>query len=179
MPSLIRHTEDNLFKKNFTSFAIVLFAQLFFSFFISTGCAEKNIAADIVNYVNQGILDISNLEAEALKKYASVTGDKYTSDRTVYETLKNDVIPVYSKFLDMLKKISMQTDEVQQLHAIYVQGAETMYNGFVAKKQALERKDESRLIYANGVIEKGRAETERWRGKLLKLCEGHGVKAEK
>jgi len=168
-----------LFKKNITSFAIVLFAQLSFLFIISAACAEKNIAADVVRYVNQGILDISGLEAEALKKYASVTGNNYTSDSAVYETLKNDVIPVYNKFLEMLKKIPVQTDEVQQLHAIYVQGVETMYNGFVAKKQALERKDESRLIYANGQIEKGRAETERWRGKLSELCKGYGVKVGK
>jgi len=168
-----------LFKKNITSFAIVLFVQLFFSCFILTGCAENKIAPDLVGYVNFGILDISSLEAEALKKYASVTGDNYTSDSAVYETLKNDVIPVYNKFLEMLKKIRAQTDEVEQLHAIYVQGAETMYKGFVAKKQALEKKDESKLIYANGQIEKGRAETERWRGKLLELCKGYGVKAGK
>jgi len=161
------------------SLAIVLFAQLFSLCIISTVCAGENIAADLVGYVNHGILDISSLETEALKKYASVTGSSYTSDSAVYETLKNDVIPVYNKFLEMLKKIRAQTDEVQQLHAIYVQGSETMYNGFVAKKQALERKDESRLIYANGQIEKGRAETERWRGKLLELCKGYGVKVGK
>lgn len=162
-----------------TSFAIVLSAQLFFLCIIATGCAEKNIAADLVGYVNYGILDISSLESEALKKYASVTGSNYTSDSAVYETLKNDVIPVYNKFLEMLKKIRIQTVEVEQLHSIYVQGAEIMYNGFVAKKQALERKDESRMLYANGQIEKGRAETERWRGKLLELCKGYGVKVGK
>jgi len=168
-----------LFKRNMTSFVIVLSAQLFFSCIILTGCAEKKIAADLVSYVNYGILDISSLEAEALKKYASVTGSSYTSDDAVYETLKNDVIPVYNKFLERLKSIRAQTDEVQQLHAIYVQGAETMYKGFVAKKQALEKKDEPKLIYANGQIEKGRAETERWRGKLLELCKDYGVKAGK
>ena len=162
-----------------TSFAIVLSVQLFFLCIISTGCAERNIAADLVGYVNYGILDISSLEAEALKKYASVTGNNYTSDNAIYVTLKNDVIPVYSKFLEMLKKIRTQTDEVEQLHAIYVQGAEIMYKGFVSKKQALEGKDESKLLYANGQIEKGRAETERWRGKLLELCKGYGVKVGK
>ena len=165
-----------MFKKQMTSFAIVLFAQLFFLFIISTGCAEKNIAPDLVGYVNHGILDISSLETEALQKYASVTGNNYTSDSAVYETLKNNVIPVYNTFLEMLKKIRAQTDEVRQLHAIYVQGAEKMYKGFVAKKQAIESKNELKLTYANGQIEKGRAETERWRGKLLELCNSYGVK---
>lgn len=159
-----------------TSFAIVLFAQLLFLFIISTGCAGKNIAADLVSYVNQGILDISGLETQALKKYTSVTGGNYTSDSAVYETLKNDVIPVYKNFFERLKSIRTETEDVEKLHAIYVKGAETMYNGFVAKKQALESKDGSRMSYANGQIEKGRAETERWRGKLLDLCKIHGVK---
>jgi len=168
-----------LFKEKMKSLAIVLSAQLFFLFIISAGCAEKNIAPDLVGYVNHGILDISSLEAEALQKYASVTGGNYMSESAVYETLKTDVIPVYKKFLEMLKKIRIQTDDVKQLHAIYVQGAETMYKGFVAKKQALENKDESKLSYANGQIEKGRAETERWRGKLLELCNSNGVKVGK
>ena len=165
-----------MFKKQMTSFAIVLFAQLFFICIISTGCAENKIASDLVGYINHGILDISSLEVEALKKYASVSGSNYKNDSALYETLKNDVIPVYNKFLERLKSIRAQTDEVEQLHAIYVQGAEKMYNGFIALKQALERKDDSRLLYANGQIEKGRAETERWRGKLLELCKGHGIK---
>ena len=168
-----------MFKEKMKSFAIVLSAQLFFLFIISAGCAEKNIAPDLVVYVNHGILDISSLEAEALQKYASVTGNNYTSDSAVYETLKNDVIPVYKKFLEMLKKIRMQTDEVEQLHSIYVLGAERIYKGFVAKKQALENKDQSKLGYANVQIEKGRAETERWRGKLLELCNSNGVKVGK
>ncbi len=159
-----------------TSFVIVLSAHLLFLFIILSGCAGKNIASDLVIYVNNGILDIAGLETEALKKYASVTGRNYTSEEALYETLKNDVIPVYNKYLELLKNIRVETPEVGQLHAVYIQVAETMYKGFVLKKRALESKDESRLSYANGQIEKGRAETERWRGKLLELCERYGVK---
>jgi hypothetical protein len=159
-----------------TYFLIVLFTQLFFLCIFLTACAEKKIATDITRYVNQGILDISSLEAEALKKYASATPG---SDSAVYETLKNDVIPLYGNFLELLKKIRAQTYEVEQLHAIYVQGAEIMYKGFIDKKLALEIKDELRLNYANGQIEKGRAETERWRGMLLDLCKNYGVRVGK
>ncbi len=143
------------------------------------GCSEKKIAVDLVSYVNYGILDIANLESTALNKYASVTGVNYKNERDVYETLKNDVIPVYKRFLDLLKKIQPKTDEVAQLHLIYINGAEMLCKGFVFKKQALETKDVSYLIYANKQIEKGRTETERWRKKLLELYKEVGVKEEK
>ena len=77
-----------------TSFVIVLSARLLFLFIILSGCAGKNIASDLVIYVNNGILDIAGLETEALKKYASVTGGNYTGDEALYETLKNEYVSV-------------------------------------------------------------------------------------
>ncbi|MFH2047501.1 MAG: hypothetical protein ABIK92_20420 [Pseudomonadota bacterium] len=76
-------------------------------------------------------MDIASLETAALKKYASVTGNNYKSEHAVYETLKNDVIPIYSRFFELLKKIQPDTDEIAKLHLIYINGAEMLYKGFV------------------------------------------------
>jgi hypothetical protein len=175
--------ENNLFKKN-TASSVFLFFIISIIISIGTfinlsGCAERKIAVDLVDYVNHGILDIASLETAALKKYASVTGTNYKGEHDVYETLKNDVIPVYKRFFELLKKIQPDTDEIAQLHLIYINGAEMLYKGFVLKKQALETKNVSYLIYANKQIEKGRIETERWRNKLFELYKKAGVKEEK
>ncbi len=166
-------------KKSLLPYSFVLPLSIIISLGISInfeGCAERKVAVDLVAYVNQEILDIANLEKTALSKYASVTGVNYKNEHDVYETLKNDVIPVYKRFLELLKKIRPETDEVSQLHIIYVNGSEMLYSGFVYKQQALERKDASYLLYANKQIEKGRIETERWRKKLMELYKQVGVK---
>ena len=38
-------------------------------------------AADIVNYVNQGLISIAELEEKSLESYASVTGENATTDK--------------------------------------------------------------------------------------------------
>ena len=145
----------------------------FFSFFMS--CATDRSAMDLVEYVNQDILDIAQLEQKALESYASVTGKNYTKDEKVYEALKNDVIPHYGQFIDLLNDINPKTRDVRELHGIIVRGTEYLYNGFKTKMSGIEKKDKYLIREANRQIEKGRAETDKWRKKLEDLCKNYGV----
>ena len=145
--------------------------------FSLAGCAPDRVGLELMEYVNQDILGISQLEIKALERYAAVTGTNYTTHQAVHAALKNDVIPLYGRFVDLLKQIRPQSDEIRQLHAVYKDGAEMMYNGFKSMLQALEKKDEALMQSANAQIESGRTETEKWRGRLLSLYGTHGVRA--
>ena len=144
--------------------------------FFFAGCATDKVGFELAEYVNQGILGISQLETKALERYAAVTGINYTTDQALYEALKNDVIPLYGRFVDLLKQIRPQTDQVRQLHVVYIDGAEKMYKGFKTILLALEKKDESLMEGANAQIENGRMKTEKWRAQLLILYQAHGVR---
>ena len=63
---------------------------------------------------------LADLETEAMQKYESVTGDNYTDDFVLYETLSNEIIPTYRKFVEGLEEIKPKTKEVQELHGLYV-----------------------------------------------------------
>ena len=142
-------------------------------------CAIDPVGLDLVTYINQGILNIAQLENRALESYAAVTGENYTSEDRVYWALKDDVIPNYRLFLDLLREIEPETDEVRRVHGTYVRGAEYLYRGFRTKMLALERNDRYVMRAANAEIERGRMETEKWRQELVYLREGHGVILEK
>ena len=142
---------------------------------LMAGCATHKVARDLVEYVNQGILNISELEIKALKIYASVTGKNYTTDEKVYESLNKDVIPIYGQFLDLLRNIDPEEDDVRQLHSIYIHGAETIYSGFKIKMLGLEKNNEHLILTGNNKIEKGRIETEKWRAELMVLYKKYGV----
>ncbi len=148
-----------------------------FSFGVS-GCAVNKVAPDLVDYVNQGILNISQLEAKAFESYASVTGANYTTDEAVFNALKDEVIPTYKRYLYLLRNIDVQTEDVKNLHLIYIQGAEMIDRGFRAKMSGIENKDENLIIRANEEIAKGYAITEKWRSKLTDLYKTHGVNQE-
>lgn len=142
-------------------------------------CATDPVGLDLVTYINQGILNIAQLENRALESYAAVTGENYTSEDRVYWALKDNVIPNYKLFLDLLREIDPETDEVKIMHGTYVRGAEHLYRGFRTKMLALEANDRYVMRAANEEIEKGRQETEKWRQQLVYLQEGHGVVLEK
>ena len=117
-------------------------------------------------YINQDLMNISQLEKLAFAHYAAVTGDNYTSDEAVYLALKNDVIPYYKRFYELLKEISLKDPELSRIHSLYIFGASDIYNGFKAKMIGLETSDDSLVRLANRQIESGALEVEKWRNSL-------------
>ena len=157
---------------------VILFLLLAASpFFVR--CATDKVALELAHYVNQDILAISELEKKSLQKYALVTGANYTSDEELYKTLKQDVVPVYGRFLTKLRDMSPQEPEIKKLHKFYLRGAELIHGGFKTKIFGLETRDGHLIRNAKEKIEKGRLETERWRKELNLLAETHGIKERK
>ena len=123
--------------------------------FFFCGCATDKVGMDLVEYVNQGILSISGLEIHALKRYAAVTGKNYTTEDRVYQALKDEVIPEYKRFEHLLGKIHPKTEEVGELHGVYLKGAAYLLEGFKMKMLALETNQKPLMRTANEKIEKG------------------------
>ncbi len=154
-----------------------LMVVLFFS-----GCTSGSgrifhgsAAVELVNYVNQGLLRIAELERKSLESYASVIGENYTTDQKVYEEMKDSVIPLYKRFLDGLRDIDPENEEIKRVHAIYIRGAEMIYDGFKTKMLGIEKEDEDIIIQGNQKIVKGREDVKQWRLELLELYKEQGV----
>ena len=143
------------------------------------GCAHHKIASDLAKYINDDILSIAPLENRALSTYASVVGDNYSTDQAVYDALRHEVVPVYGQFVRALKSIRPKTDEVDSLHSLYINGAETMMHGFETKLTGLETGSMALIIEGNSSIEKGRSQTERWRTRLKTYYRKYGVEYKK
>ena len=140
------------------------------------GCTKKQIPRDILNYVNRDMLNISQLEVNALKAYASVTDQNYTTDERVLEVLKITVIPYYQRFAELLREISPESEKLKRIHWLYVNGAEGMLNGFRAKMIGIENNDIHLIRMANNQIIAGRNETLKWKTKLNELLQQHAVR---
>jgi hypothetical protein len=140
------------------------------------GCATDPVAIDLTNYVNQGVLQIAELEQKSLERYASVTGPNYKSDEEVYAALNDRVIPLYTRFLNGLRKIRPETQEVRDLHQVYILGAQSLLDGFKTLKIAIEQKDRGLIKVVNEKLEAGRLNNERWRRELAGLANKYGLK---
>lgn len=148
--------------------------------FLLGGCATNrgltsSATVSLVNYINQGILMIAELEQKSLERYASVTGKNYTTDEKIYNELKDFIIPTYQRFADGLKAITPEDEEIQRVHAISLNAADLMCSGFKNKLIGIENNNEAIIIQANENIEKARDENERWRRELETLYQKYGV----
>ena len=132
-------------------------------------------AADIVNYINQGLIAIAELEKKSLESYASVTGENATTDKKLFETLRNFVVPTYKRFVTGLKNIPIKNQEIRQVHAIYISAAESMLDGFQTIMIGSEKSDITVIKQGNKKLEEGRAGIDKWSAGLNELCKKHGV----
>ena len=144
---------------------------LFFLF----ACATDRVAGDLAVYLNQGVMNLAELEQKSLERYASVTGDNYTSDEAVYHALKDQVIPLYRRFLEGLRALRPETDEVRNLNRSFVEGAQAMYEGFRLKMVGIEQGEESLIIAGNRKIDEARIRTRQWQAELVGLANSRGL----
>lgn len=138
-------------------------------------CASDGVRLDLVNYVNQDILGIAELEKQALQRYASVTGANYVGEQQVHDALVSEIIPLYARFVKLLSAITPETPEVMRLHGTYVRGSERLLRGFELKRIGLERREYEVIRAANDQIELGRRETEMWQQQLRELYGRYGI----
>jgi hypothetical protein len=144
-------------------------------FFIQ-GCKEDKDRTQVLEYLNDGILRIYELEQSALKHYAGVTGENYSSDEALYEALKESVIPTYSRFVMLLEEIQPPNDELVALHSIYIKSAHSFQTGFAILLAAIGKKDPAMVEQANTYITEARQKGEAWREEFFALCEKKGIK---
>jgi len=141
------------------------------------GCAVDPKKEDLVNYVNRDMLSIAQIEVEAFERYAAVTGKNYTTDQAVYNALRDEVIPIYERFSQLLNQIRIEDEEVARAHGHYLKGSKKILKGFKLKLHGIAGKDEVVIILGNKKIEEGIRENLKWREQVIALKEERGLKA--
>jgi aspartate-semialdehyde dehydrogenase len=140
-----------------------------------SGCSGDPVQDDLLNYVNKEMKEVGKLESTAVSAYEGVSGTNYQDDQTMYDTLMNDVIPNYSEFVKELESVKIETDEVREIHEIYIEGANIQFNAFAKIKQALENQDADLIQEANDMLADARGHIRDYQTKLNKLAKEHDV----
>lgn len=144
-----------------------------------SGCSSDPVQDDLLNYVNKEMKEAAKLERTAVSAYEGVSGTNYQDDQTMYNVLNRDVIPNYNEFIKELDSVKIETDEVREIHEIYVEGAEIQFNAFTIIKQAIEEQDADLIQKANDMLADARKHLREYQTKLNKLAKEHDVEIEK
>jgi len=144
-----------------------------------SGCSNDPVQDDLLNYVNKEMKEAGKLERAAVSAYEGVSGTNYQDDQTMYDVLNNDVIPNYNEFIKALDSVKIETDEVREIHEIYIEGADIQFKAFAIIKQALEEQDANLIQKANDMLADARKHIRNYQTKLDKLAKEHDVDIEK
>lgn len=147
--------------------------------FLMSGCSSDPVQDDLLNYVNKEMKEAGKLEKAAISAYDGVSGSNYQDDQTMYNVLINDVIPNYNEFIKELDSVKIETDEVREIHEIYIEGADIQFNAFAIIKQALEEQDANLIQKANDMLADARKHIRDYQTKLDHLAKEHDVEIEK
>jgi hypothetical protein len=146
--------------------------------FVLSACFSDPIQDDLMNYVNKEMTAAFELEATAVTAYDQVSGINYTDDVTMYDALVLTVIPTYNEFIKELNTVPIDTEELREIHEIYIEGADLQYNAFVKIVRALETQDPLLIEEANGMLEEARSLLREYQNEIDKLAKEHDVEWE-
>jgi hypothetical protein len=141
-----------------------------------SGCAVGAIETDLVNYINQEISGITEVEQAALKRYAAVSGPNYLSDEILYNALKDEVVPTYERFVRALQRIEPQTEPVRQMHAKYINASVYRLRGFSTIMNGIHSQDLRLIQAANRMLAVSDREMNHWQQSLQTLYDTYGIR---
>lgn len=156
----------------------VLAAVVFGCMLVLAGCGGP-VQDDILNYINKELKTAHELEDKAVSAYEGVAGANYTDDQTMHNALVNEVIPNYAELINELESVSIETDELKEIHEIYLSGANLQLSAFEKIKEAIEKQDSGMIEEANQLLEEGRLQIEDYNNKLDELAKENNVEIEK
>jgi hypothetical protein len=134
---------------------VKIFALFALFLLLLAGCKQNDVQKDLINYYNNGLAQIGTEEGEAISAYQGATGSNYKDDATLYDVMKNTVVPKYEAFKKKLEALQPKTDEVKELHKIYLDGVDKQYKGFLLVIEALEKQDANIIDQANNILNEG------------------------
>ncbi|MGQ3480618.1 hypothetical protein [Paenibacillus sp. TY11] len=148
-------------------------------FSILAACSTDPVKKDLITYVNEGMLPLGQDEKAVTEKYEAATGDNYTDDLTLYNTLNDEIIPEYTKFVDKVEAVKTETPEVRAVHEIYIKAVNTQNEAFIKLVDALDKQDLNLVNESNAKLSEGRKLFRDFEEQVKTLAKEHDVEMNK
>jgi hypothetical protein len=109
----------------------------------------------IDEYLNQ-INSLVGQESELLGRYGSVTGENYTDDLTMFNTLV-ELLPDVQKFIAEIETITPSDSNLAAIHQKFIDGWNLQAKGMTLATAALQEQDFGKMAEANEALAEGRS----------------------
>ncbi|NBI30989.1 hypothetical protein [Chengkuizengella marina] len=113
--------------------------------FVYASLNSVSIQEDFKNYLHKKAL-ISEIEEEVTTLFESVTGEHYTNDKILYDTLTEEILPKYTlyqqKVNDISNRLYIKTKEVKKISGKYHHSVQSRLGAFQLLQASIEEQDE-------------------------------------
>jgi len=146
---------------------------------VLAGCGSDPIQADLLNYVNNQVPTMVDLENTVTTEYSAVKADANATDATFAAKLQDVIIPAENQLIAKAKAIIPATDEVTKLHNEYVTSRTEQLEAFTLMLQAAQNSDQTVMATANDKLTASNTATTQYLADLDALKKAHNIENSK
>lgn len=144
-----------------------------------TGCGKEQ--DEFVDYMNGNAKkEVTELESKAKDSYASVTGDNYKDDETMFQELSTNTAELAKQTVDKATALgeTLEGEQLKKVHEMCVNSLKDFQSGVDQLIKALEDGDAEQAAQVNDTMTKANEEGTQYQEELKKLADELGVEVE-
>ena len=159
-----------LVKRIVVSLSIVsLFACL-----TACGAQADPVKEDLYSYLSQ-MEEIQPVQQEAINTYNTYVNDPESDSQELLDAMNDTIIPSYQTYIDQLNAITPETEEVQAVKQVCVDGANKQYEALNKVVEAIEACDTNMLAEADTLIAESESIFSDYENQLSTLAAEHEI----
>lgn len=139
------------------------------------GCGNDVVQEDLLNYINEELPKIVDLESTVIEGYDNVSGNNYTNDEVMYLSIRDEILPASLRLIEAAEDITPETKEVKDIHEIYISAINTQNSAFTTILSALETQDYEKISIANEKLDDSRKKMRDYTSSITELAKEHNV----
>lgn len=140
-----------------------------------TACGSDPVQDDLINYINNQVPAIAELENKVTTEYAAVKGDSNADDAMFAAKLKDVIIPANNELIAKAKATVPATEEVKKVHEKYIASVTAQNEAFTLLLEAAQKNDEELVKTANAKLTDSEKISEEFLTGLEALKKEHNV----
>lgn len=141
------------------------------------GCVVKEKQEALLNYINNDVIELGNIENELLASYGSVTGDNYANDLVTYTEFTTNTLQLAQQLNNKAVSITngIEDEEILEIHRLYMNYSSKMLNTITIMVSAIEKQDALLMSQANEELNEANNAVLDYKLALNELAEKYGV----
>ena len=148
-------------------------AVMAISFILLLGCGDQ-VSKDLENYIENQMPALETAEENIINSFNSELNNKSSGDDALLKALNEEVIPCSDELIEAAKAVEPKTDELNQVHAIYIDAMTSQNQGFKKLAEAISNNSNADMAKeANALLTKSDETCNTFVKELHKLADEH------